>query len=122
MKGNKNKIEEILAKDGANLENYNDKMREKAILAIKKALIMQDIVKNQKYDTKKEEILSYLEKLSGAYKISSEQLYNFYESQGKISSVVDEIETQKTIDVIYNSLKLKKGKTIKFGDIGKEEK
>ena len=122
MKGNKTKIEEILAKDGANLENYNEKMREKAVLAIKKALIMQDIVKNQKYDTKKEEILSYLEKLSGAYKVSSEQLYNFYESQGKVSSVVDEIETQKTIDVIYNSLKLKKGKTIKFSDIGKEEK
>ncbi|HNZ27158.1 MAG TPA: trigger factor [Spirochaetota bacterium] len=121
-KGNKEEIEAILAKDGANLENYSEKMREKAALAIKKALIMQDIVKNQNYDTKTEEILAHLEKISGAYKVSAEQLYNFYESQGRISSVIDEIENKKTIDVIYNSLKLKKGKTIKFSDIGKEEK
>ena len=121
FKGNKQKIKEQLEKEGMTEENFNEKMRDKTVEVIKKALIQNDIAKKEKIEVSKDEILEHLKQYSQYYRTDANMLYEYFEKNGQLTQFIEDIEQRKVGDKIFEGLKIKKGKKIKLSDLTKKE-
>ncbi len=115
--GNEKKAESILKMDNLNKEAYLEKMRENALFDIKKGLILQDIVKKENIVVNDDDIKNYIDPIAKQYKMEPEKFLKMATDTGKLEVIKNEIETKKAFDLIYDNIKFKKGKKLKFEDL-----
>jgi trigger factor len=115
--GNEKKAENMLKLENLTKETYREKMRDRALSEIKKALIIEDIIKKENISATEEEVKKHIEPYSAKYKIAVDELLKRYKDSGRYESIKHEVDISKAYDFIYDNVKIKKGKKIVLEDL-----
>ena len=106
----KKMLKNSLKMDNLNKESYKDKVKNEAIYDIKKGLIIQKLVKDNNITATEDEIKEKIKPLAERYKMELEEVLKMYKDAGQMDLIKSEIEMQKAIDFLHDSIKIKKGK------------
>jgi len=101
-----------------NREEFNEKMRDKAINEIKSLLILNDLINKEKIEVSEDDLIKYIENIKKFKKYfqkidTSSFLENLKKSK-EIEDVKREIQIEKLYKKMLDSIKIKKGKKIKI--------
>lgn len=111
----------FLAKNGKTKESYKEEVREKAVEDIKRALILQEIVKKEGIKSTEEDVKKHLESFASYYKMKTDDLFNIYKSSNQIQVFENEVESKKAVDFLFENAKIKKGKKTTLEEFLKKE-
>ena len=106
--GDEKRANNMLSLEGLNKETYREKMKEKATNAIQRSLILNEIIKKESIKATEEDIKAHINKFAKFYNLNTNDLFDNYKKNNQLAMFEGEVEIEKAIDIIYNSLKAKK--------------
>jgi trigger factor len=117
FRGNEKAVLNSLKHDNLTKETYMEKMKDKSIEEIKKALILSEIVKLEQIKASDDDIKKHMEPFSKYYKMEVNELFENLKKAGNLHNFENQVEINKALDFIYENGKSKKGKKINFEDL-----
>lgn len=107
----------LLSRENKTKESYLEDLRDKATEEIKKALIIQEIVKKEGIKASEEDIKNHLSNFAKYYKMETDNLFKIYKDSNQLHVFENEIESKKAVDFLFDNVKSKKGKKITLEEL-----
>jgi trigger factor len=86
----------------------------------KRVLILVQIARQENIEVTDEDIDGRVAEIAAQYGMQGQDLRQRLEENGTLNSIANDIMVQKAVDFLYEQAEKKKGKTVKFSDIGKK--
>lgn len=115
--GDEKRAENMLKLEGLTKESYKEKMKDKAIHAIKRSLILNEIIKKEDLKATEDDIKAHVNKFAKFYNISGDDLFETYKKSNQLAMFEGEVQIDKAVDIIYNSIKAKKTNKLSLKDL-----
>lgn len=101
-------FEEYVKQSGMDLDEYKNRLREKAYKRVMNSLVLEELTKRFEIKVNPEDIKAYVERMAGTYNISAEKLSSFIASdQDRLYRLSYDIMAEKTLGKILDHVKVK---------------
>jgi len=121
FRGDEKKAISVLSRENKTKESYKESFRQKAIEELKKALIIQDIVKKENIKATEDDIKKHLESFAKYYKMKVDDLFDIYKKSNQLQIFENEVESKMAVDFIFDNVKSKKGKKLSLEELLKKD-
>jgi trigger factor len=121
FRGNEKAVLNSMKKDNMTKETYLESVKDRAIEEIKKALILNEIVKIEQIKASDDDIKKHIEPFTKYYKMKVDDLFENLKKAGNLHNFENQVEINKALDLIYENAKPKKGKKLSFDEMMKSE-
>ncbi len=97
------KIEDYISQTGGSMEELRDTYRERALMNVKREMIVTEIMKKEDIRLSEEELKAEFDKLGKAYGLDGEQIQMMLYQNGALEDFINSMHMQKAADLIYDT-------------------